>query len=111
MAFDWQTELASTGKPPLIAVEPTHHIPPPKTKSFAQALVFANGTDNSVPLPSPIIRGENLCIQISQETYARGIEVCKRNLRGKLVLSKGDKPYGYREVLTKLQQLWANIGP
>jgi len=27
------------------------------------------------------------------------------------MLSKGDKPFGYREVLTKLQQLWTNIGP
>lgn len=26
-------------------------------------------------------------------------------------MSKGDKPYGSREVLTKLQQLWSNIGP
>jgi len=27
------------------------------------------------------------------------------------MLSKGDKPYGYRDVLTKLQELWTNIGP
>ena len=111
MAFDWQTELASTVKPPTIAVEPAHHIPSPKTKLFAQALVSATVTDNSVPLPSPIIRGETLCIQISQEKYARGVEVCKRNLRGRLILSKGDKPYGSREVLTKLQQHWTNIRP
>jgi len=68
-------------------------------------------TDNSEPLPIPVIRGETLSIQISEETYARGINVCKRNFRGRLILNKGDKPYGSREVLTKLQQLWTNIRP
>jgi len=111
MAFDWQTELATTVKSPSTAVPPAHLIQAPTTKSFAQALVSATVTENSAPLPSPIVRGETLSIQISQETYARGIEVCKRNLRGRLMLSKGDKPDGYREVLIKLQQLWTNIGP
>jgi len=109
MAFDWQTELASTVKPPTIVVEPANKNPP--TKSFAQALVAATVTDNSTSLPTPVIRGETLCIHISQETYARGVAVCKRNLRGRLILNKGDKPYGSREVLTKLQHLWTNIGP
>jgi hypothetical protein len=109
MVFDWQTELASTVKPPSIVVEPVINNPPPK--SFAQALAATTMSDNSASLPTPIIRGETLCIQISQETYARGVEVCKRNLRGRVLLNKGDKPYGSREVLTKLQQLWTNIGP
>jgi len=111
MAFDWQTEMTSTVKSPSTAVPPAHLIQAPTTKSFAQALVSATMIENSAPLPSLIVRGETLSIQISQETYARGIEVCKCNLRGRLTLSKGDKPYGYREVLTKLQQLWTNIGP
>ena len=68
-------------------------------------------TDTSTPLPAPVIRGETLCIPISNETYAQGIDACKRNLRGKLILNKSDKPYGSREVHTKLQQLWTNIEP
>lgn len=67
--------------------------------------------DTSSTLPSPVVRGETLCIPISDDTYEKGIEVCKRNLRGRLILNKGDKPYSSREVQTKLQQLWKNIGP
>jgi len=112
MAFDWQLELASTGKPPspsAVVAIPTNSNPP--KKSFAQALVAATVTDTSTLLPTTVIRGETLCIPISDENYAQGIDACKRNLRGRLILSKGDKPYGSREVQTKLQQLWTNVGP
>jgi hypothetical protein len=112
MAFDWQTELASTGKPSTlpIVVATTNNSDSPK-KSFAQALAAATVADTAPTLPSPVIRGETLCIPISDETYAQGIEACKRNLRGRLILNKGDKPYGSREVQTKLHQIWKNIGP
>jgi len=91
-------------------VAPSNNSNQPR-KSFAQALVVATVTDTSTPLPTPVIRGETLCIPISDETYAQGIDACKRNLRGRLILNKGDKPYGSTEVQTKLQQLWTNIGP
>ena len=123
--FDWQAELAvpalvststqtripttATVKPPSTVVAPPNNYSPPK--SFVQALVATTVTDSSETLPTPVIRGETLCIQISEATYAWGVDVCKRNLRGRLILNKGDKPYGWREVLTKLQQLWTNIGP
>ena len=68
-------------------------------------------TETSSPLPAPVIRGETLCIPIFDEIYEKGIDACKRNLRGRLILRKGDKPYGFREVQTKLQQLWQNVGP
>ncbi|KEH19946.1 hypothetical protein MTR_8g063620 [Medicago truncatula] len=112
MDFDSQSELASTVKPPSpsTVVALSNNSNPPK-KSFAQALAATTVTDTSTPLPTPIIRGKTLCIPISDETYAQGIEACKRNLRGRLILNKGDKPYGSREVQTKLQQLWTNIGP
>ncbi|KEH26132.1 DUF4283 domain protein [Medicago truncatula] len=112
MAFDWQSELASTVKPPppsTVAALSTNCNPPKIL--FAQALVAATATDASPPLPTPVIRGETLCIPISDETYEQGIDACKINLRGRLILSKGDKPYGFREVQTKLQQLWKNVGP
>jgi hypothetical protein len=79
MAFDWP-ELASPVQPPtssaMVAVN-TNKNPP--TKSFARALVSAATSKNTKPLPQPVIRGETLCIQISEETYARGVDVCKRN--------------------------------
>jgi len=31
---------------------------------------------------------------------------CKTNLRGSLVLDKGDKPYSTKEIESKLQKLW-----
>ena len=111
MAFDWQTELASTVKAliPSTVVAPSNNYSPPK--SFAQALVAATVTDSLLPLPTPVISDETLYIQISIAIYAQGVDVCKRNLGGRLILNKGDKPYGWREILTKLQQLWTNIGP
>ncbi|KEH26717.1 DUF4283 domain protein [Medicago truncatula] len=105
MAFDWQSELVSTVKPPppsTVAALSTNCNPP--KKSFAQALVAATVTDTSPPLPTPVIRGETLCIPISDETYEQGIDACKRNLRDRLILSKGDKPYGFRE---DMRSVWS----
>lgn len=75
MAFDWQTEMASKVKPPTpsIVVAATNNNPP--AKSFAHALVVATMTDTSEQLPTPVIRGEKLCIRISEGTYAWGVDV------------------------------------
>jgi hypothetical protein len=35
---------------------------------------------------------------------------CKINLRGRLLLNKGYKPYNTREIETKLQKLWKTGG-
>lgn len=112
MAFDWQAKLATTGNisSPSIVHVPAIDSAPPK-KSFVQALAAATVPEPSSTLPCPVVQGEALCIPISDDTYVKGIEVCKRNLRGRLILNKGDKPYGSREVQTKLQQIWKNIGP
>jgi len=42
--------------------------------------------------------------------YEKGVEVCKRNLRGRLVLNKGDKPYMAKEIEVKLQKQWKTTG-
>jgi len=39
-----------------------------------------------------------VCIKISHAPYDKGIEICKRNLRGRLVLNKGDKPYTTKDI-------------
>jgi hypothetical protein len=120
--FDWQAELApitsaaittachlsvaaidsatphasATFSPPMQAA-----IPKP---TFAQAL--RSPQVQSEPLPVPSIRGETLPIKITNVAYYRGLEACKINLRGRLVLNKGDKPYATTDIYAKLQKLW-----
>jgi len=43
--------------------------------------------------------------------YEQGIDVCKRNLRGRMVLNKGDKPYTTKEIEAKLQKHWKTAAP
>lgn len=43
-------------------------------------------------LPSPTIKGGLVSIQVSEESYQRGLESCKYNLVGRLFLLKGMKP-------------------
>jgi len=45
-------------------------------------------------------------IKISPEIYEKGLAVCKRNLGGRLVLNKGDKPYTTKEIQQKLEKQW-----
>lgn len=77
--------------------------------SFAQAL--RGPPTSSDPLPLPSIRGDILSMSISATTYTRGVDYCKINLRGRLVLSKGDKPYVTKDITAKLQKLWKVKGP
>jgi len=55
-------------------------------------------------LPQPIIRGDEVSIKISPEIYENGLAVCKQNLRGRLLLNKGGKPYTTKEVQQKLEK-------
>jgi len=128
--FDWQAELQSLATPAVITTSGHHPavaIVPAMTQttlsapystpaqaalpkpSFAQAL---RGTQvPSEPLPVPAICGETLSIRISNTTYSRGLDFCKINLRGRLVLNKGDKPYATKDITTKLQKIWKVKGP
>lgn len=45
-------------------------------------------------LPEPCINGDYHSIKNSQDDYVKGVEGCKNNLNGKLILSKGATPYG-----------------
>jgi len=121
--FDWQAELAPPAIPATTmasgSIIPTlaHNVstapiaPPAQSAkpSFAQALC---GTPSiSEPLPLPSIRGETLSVSISSTAYSRGVDYCKINLRGRLVLNKGDKPYATKDVTAKLQKIWKVKGP
>lgn len=50
-------------------------------------------------------------IRFSTTAYSRGLDYCKANLRGRLILNKGDKPYATKDITAKLQQLWKIKGP
>ena len=108
MPFDWQAELAITG-----TASPRLAPPPPKPVSrlsFAQAVSASASISTNDDLPQPLIRGESVSIHISQHVYEKGMEICKRNLRGRLVLIKGDKTYTAKDIHSKLQKQWKTTG-
>lgn len=106
MPFDWQAELALAAQ----SFSSDRVAPPPPRPvqriSFAQALTATTRTSSNDNLPTPLIRGEFVSITITQQIYEKGLEVCKHNLRGRLVLSKGDKPYTTKDIHLKLQKQW-----
>lgn len=111
MPFDWQAELASTGSPSIPM--PAMMAPPPKPVnklSFAQVVSASTSISTNDDLPEPLIRGESVSIQISHHVYEKGMTVCKWNLRGRLVLSKGDKPYTTKDIHLKLHKQWKTTG-
>jgi hypothetical protein len=54
----------------------------------------------------PYIRGETFSVKITNDVYSRGLDYCKTNLRGRLMLNKGDKPYFSKDLTAKLQKFW-----
>jgi len=123
--FDWQAEPAPPSTSAVIpsrnsnaaATVRTHNVstaqfvaPVQNAKPFfKQALRGAPSLADPLPLPS--IHGETLSVSISTTTYSRGLDYCKINLRGRLVLNKGDKPYATKDITAKLQKLWKVKGP
>jgi len=85
--------------------------PSPPSRSFAQALVASHNNVPKTTMPQPTIRGDTLSIWITQPIYEKGVNVCKRNLRGRLVLNKGDKPYASKEIEDKLKKQWKTAAP
>jgi hypothetical protein len=71
---------------------------------LAQALPASHNASTNDNLQQPSIQGEAVSIRISQAPYEKGVEVCRRNLRGRIVLSKGDKPYTAKDIQLKLQK-------
>jgi len=117
MSFDWKAEILAPAAAPFVLVQPTlvaTSTSVPKAISFARALKSSLNPPHTVStnddLPQPSIRGETVSIRISQ-SIEQGIDVCKRNLRGRLVLNKGDKPYTAKEIEAKLQKHWKTAAP
>ena len=111
--FDWQVELSrpappvSFAPPVFIAARavstPSIAAPP---VSFAQAFTGSTKSTSNDNLPHPLVRGEQVSIKITQDVYEKGTTVCKHNLRGQLLLNKGDKPYTKKDIQTQLLKVW-----
>lgn len=114
MSFDWQAESAVPSGPLVAATQISPHVhtvaPPPPTKSFAQVLATSQSSVKEIS-PLPVIRGDEVSIKITPALYEKGLTVCKRNLRGRLVLNKGDKSYSTKEVQQKLVNHWKTTSP
>ena len=115
MPFNWQAELSlpaaipSKVAPSPMALTSTAVVSQPR--SFAQALVASHSNVTNVIMPQPTIRGDTLSIRITQPVYEKGVNVCKRNLCGRLVLNKGDKPYVSMEIEDKVKKQWKTAAP
>lgn len=88
---------------------PSPSQPLAQKKTFAQALHAAIDVPLS-QLPRPCIKGDSVSIKISENEYIKGLDSCKMNLHGRLILSKGDKPIKFNDLRDKLSQLWKPIG-
>jgi hypothetical protein len=79
--------------------------PPPK--SFVAVL---GGTSScaadDAPFPAPCLKGDALSIKIGQDEYSKGLVECQYALRGRLTMTKGDKPYKARDLASKLGKIW-----
>jgi len=109
--FDWQAEMSSLAIAPKVArviLPPAPSVLP--VVSFAQALTTSTKTAPNANLSKPTILGETLSIKITQDLYERGMNFCKTNLRGRLVLNKGEKSYSTKEIESKLQKQWKTAG-
>lgn len=118
--FDWQAELgpspitpgiaASTVPPSVPTASPTVRMITAAPKpSFVQALQDKSALSD--PLPVSSIRGDMLSVKITDDVYVRGLNFCKTNLRGRLVLNKGDTPISSKDLTARLQKLWKVNGP
>ncbi|MCI06020.1 pectin acetylesterase, partial [Trifolium medium] len=84
-------------------------LPPSQQKSFVQAL--SNVCDIPLSqLPKSCVKGDNIAILIPEEEYVVGINACKHNLHGRVILPKGTTPYIVEGLRAKLASLWKSIG-
>jgi len=121
MTFNWQAELTS---PASLSSIPVRIAPTPiastsvtvaqlimaPPKSFAPAVGgFCSLPAEEPPYPVPCIKGDSLSIRICQDEYVKGLTECQFALRGRLTLSKGDKPYTTRDLASKLGKIWKMV--
>ncbi|KAK2417435.1 hypothetical protein QL285_039734 [Trifolium repens] len=78
--------------------------------NFAQALKIHNKKETLYEcMPQPCFKGESISIKITEKEYAKGVENCKFNLHGRLILKKGEIAPSCRELYSILSNLWKSI--
>jgi len=70
---------------------------------------FCSSPAEEAPYLVPCIKSDSLSIQIGQDDYVKGMAECQFSLRGRLILSKGDKPYTTRDLASKLGKVWKMV--
>jgi len=79
-------------------------------KSFAAVVGgFRSSPAEEAPYPVSCIKGDSLAIRIGQDEYVKGLAECQFALRGRLTLSKGDKPYTARDLASKVGKVWKMV--
>jgi hypothetical protein len=61
-------------------------------------------------MPKPCIKGGYICVKLTHNVYERGVEVCKKNFHGRLVMTKGDKLLMSYDLILMLQIIWKDMG-
>lgn len=79
--------------------------PPIAHKKIVQALNHACDIPLS-QLPVPCMKGNALAVTMPEEEYKAGLEASKKNLHGRIILSKGDPPIKIQDLRNKLSKLW-----
>ncbi|GAU16831.1 hypothetical protein TSUD_367780 [Trifolium subterraneum] len=100
----WRCLAESSNPPP-----PSKPSPPTQQKTFAQALT--NVCD--IPLsqfPKACVKGDRIAIAIPEDDYLDGIDACKHNLHGRVILPKGSSPMTIDSLKSKLSAMWKSIG-
>ena len=78
--------------------------------NFAQALKIPNKMETLYEcMPQPCFKGESISIKITEKEYAKGVENCKFNLHGRLILKKGEIAPSCKELYSILSNLWISI--
>jgi len=123
MPFHWQAELAVLASLPSVPVRisPAAAASTSATTTVAQVITappiaFAAAVGGSrsppteePPYPVPSIKDDSLSIRICQDEYVKGLEDYQYALRGRLILSKGDKPYATHDLASKPGKIWKMV--
>lgn len=105
--------LARAGRPPLVGMAPPEHqnpkpqIPYPLTPkpSYAAALFNEPPLHFAIDdLPKPFFEDGLVSIQITEESYLRGLERCKTNLVGRI-----SSPIKTQDLLQQLRSCWPSL--
>lgn len=77
-------------------------------KTFLQAMQHLEENSHTSLMPKPMIKGKK-SIKISHEECTKGLEDCKNNLYGRLVMGKGYKPLTTRDITEKLKVILSEM--